>query len=61
MKKEPTFNDFNSASPKELQRHYGLSDRSLEKQFRRKALDGATQREMRREYEKFYTRNRKNA
>lgn len=60
MRKQPTFNDFNSASPKELQKHYKLDQRALENAHR-KTLDGASQSDMRKEYDKFYRRNRRDA
>lgn len=60
MKRKPTFNDFNEASPKEIQKFYKLDQLSLEK-AQREVLYGASQNDIRKEYEKFYRRNRRDA
>lgn len=60
MKGKPIYNDFRESSPKELQRHYKLDQRGLERAHR-KTLDGASQQDMRKEYEQFYQRNRRDA
>ena len=60
MKGKPTFNDFNEASPKEIQKTYKLDQLSLER-AQRDVLYGASNKEMRSEYDKFYRRNRKDA
>jgi hypothetical protein len=61
MKKQPTFNDFETVSPKELQKHYKLDQRALENAHRKTVCDGASQAQMRKEYDKFYRRNRRDA
>ena len=60
MNKKPTYNDFQNYSPKELQKHYKLDNRALEREHRR-VLDGASQSSLTKEYEKFYSRNRRDA
>lgn len=58
--KKPTFNDFRDASPKEIMKTYKLDQRGLEN-AQRKHLYGANNAEMRKEYDKFYRRNRRDA
>lgn len=60
MSKLPTFNDFQEASPKELQKTYNLDQRTLE-QAQRRVCDGAGQADLTKEYDKFYRRNRHDA
>lgn len=60
MSKEPTYNDFKEGSPKELMKTYKISQRELE-MAQRKALYGANQNDLRKEYDQFYRRNRKDA
>jgi len=60
MKHKPTFNDFQVAKPEELKKTYKLNDRQLE-MAKRDVLYGASQNDMRREYDKFYRRNRKDS
>ncbi len=57
---QPTFNDFRNASPKELMKTYKLNPKQLE-MAQRRVCDGAKQSDLRKEYEKFYRRNRKDA
>ena len=60
MKKKPTFNDIQEAKPAELERIYKLDQKGLENAVR-ETCHGATQAEMRTQYEKFYRRNRRDA
>lgn len=60
MKSKPTFNDFQEASPKEIQKTYKLDQRGLENAQRR-VMYGANQLDLRKGYEMFYRRNRKDA
>ena len=60
MSKKPTFNDFQEASPKDLQRVYKLNQAGLEN-AQRDVCYGANTTELRREYDKFYRRNRRDA
>lgn len=57
MKGKPTFNDFRDAKPKELMKTYRLNERQLE-MAQRRVCEGASQQDLRKEYEKFYRRNR---
>jgi hypothetical protein len=59
-KRKPHYNDFREASPKELQKTYKLDQKGLEN-AQRKTLYGASQSEIRTEYEQFYRRNRRDA
>jgi hypothetical protein len=54
-KSKISWNDLQNASQKELKGTYRMNDRDLEKAVRHH-LDGATQVEMRKEYDKFYRR-----
>jgi len=58
--RKPTFNDFRDASPKELQKTYKLNQAQLE-MAQRRVCDGASQSDLRGQYENFYRRNRKDA
>jgi hypothetical protein len=60
MSKQPTFRDFQEASPTELQKTYNLDQRALEF-AQRKVCDGASQNDLAKEYDKFYRRNRQDA
>lgn len=60
MKGKPTYRDFQEGSPKEIQKTYGLDQRQLE-QAQRSTMDGYTQKDLNKEYEKFYRRNRRDA
>lgn len=60
MNKKLTYRDFEESKPNDLRKFYGLSNHELEQQHR-KHLEGANTQEMRREYEKFYRRNRRDA
>jgi hypothetical protein len=55
MEKKVSWNDFASATQKELKKTYKLDDRGLEVAFR-KHLDGADASSRRREYDVFYKR-----
>jgi nitrate reductase assembly molybdenum cofactor insertion protein NarJ len=58
MKKQVTWNDLQTATPKELKDHYKLGQRQMEQAFR-KHLKGADQREMQKQYKDFYDRGKK--
>lgn len=60
MSSKPTYNDFQSGKPEELKKTYKLNDRQLE-MAKRDVMYGATQSDMRKEYDKFYRRNRRDA
>jgi hypothetical protein len=60
MKGKPTYRDFQESSPKELQKTYKLDQRGLE-QAHRRVLDGAGQQDIKKAYEPFYRRNRRDA
>lgn len=60
MSKKPSWNDFQEAKPSELKKTYNLNDRQLEQSYR-KHLVGASTPEYRKEYEKLYRRNRRDA
>ena len=60
MKNKPTWNDFQEATPKELQKVYKLNQAGLEN-AQRKVCDGASQVDLRGQYDKFYRRNRPDA
>ena len=60
MKSKPTFNDFREAKPTELMKTYKLTPRELENAQRR-VCHGASQQDLRKEYDKFYRRNRRDA
>lgn len=60
MKHKPTYRDFQEASPKELMKTYKLDQKGLENAQRR-VLDGARQEDIRKAYEPFYRRNRRDA
>lgn len=60
MKRNPTYRDFQEASPRELERVYKLNNKQLESAHRR-VLVGAGQEDIRKAYEKFYPRNRHDA
>jgi hypothetical protein len=60
MKGKPTYRDFQEASPKELQKTYKLDQRQLE-MAQRRVMDGAGQEDIRKNYEPFYRRNRRDA
>lgn len=60
MSKKPTWNDFQEAKPAELKKTYKMNDRQLEQSYRTH-LVGASRPEYRREYEKLYRRNRRDA
>lgn len=57
MSKKPTYNDFRDAKPGELMKTYRLNPRQLE-MAQRDVCYGAGQNDLRREYDKFYRRNR---
>lgn len=59
MKHKPTYRDFQEASPKDIQRIYKLDQRGLEN-AQRKVMYGASQEDLRKAYEPFYRRNRRN-
>lgn len=59
-KGKPTYSDFKDGTPKELMKTYKLSPRELE-QAQRRVLDGAKQSDIRKEYDPFYRRNRRDA
>ena len=60
MKNQPTYRDFQEASPNEIKKIYGLDQRGLEF-AQRKVCDGASQNDLAKEYDKFYRRNRSDA
>jgi hypothetical protein len=60
MKGKPTYNDFREAKPIELMKIYRLTPRELEN-AQRKHLYGASQSDMKNEYEQFYIKSRKDA
>lgn len=60
MKGKPTYNDFREAKPAELMKTYKLTPRELEN-AQRKHLQGANQSDMRKEYDQFYRKNRRDA
>ena len=60
MKRNPTYRDFQEASPKEIQKTYKLDQRGLENAQRR-TMHGAGQNDLRKAYEQFYRRNRRDA
>jgi hypothetical protein len=60
MKKQPTYRDIQEARPAELQRIYKLNQAGLENAVRKHAY-GANQAELRKEYDKFYRKNRRDA
>jgi hypothetical protein len=60
MKGKPTYNDFRDAKPTELMKTYNLTPKELEIAQRR-VNPGATQNDLRKEYEIFYRRNRRDA
>lgn len=57
---KPTFRDFQEAKPEELKRVYKLDQAGLENAQRR-VCEGASQNDLRKEYDQFYRRNRKDA
>jgi len=59
-KGKPTYNDFQEAKPAELMKTYKLNERQLE-MAQRHACYGAGQNDLRKEYDKFYRRNRRDA
>lgn len=59
-KSKPTFNDFLEAKPTEIMQTYKLDQRGLE-MAHRDVCYGANQADLRKEYDKFYRRNRKDA
>ena len=60
MRKKPTYNDFRDAKPTELMKTYKMNPRELE-MAQRAVNPGASQSDLRGEYEKFYRRNRRDA
>lgn len=60
MSKKPTFNDFLEAKPAELMKTYKLDRRGLEN-AQRDVCYGANQGDLRKEYDRFYRRNRREA
>lgn len=60
MKGKPTYRDFQEASPRELQKTYKLDQRGLEN-VQRAVMPGANQNDLRKGYEQFYRRNRRDA
>lgn len=60
MTKKPTYNDFRDAKPAELMKTYKLDSKQLE-MAQRAVNPGANQRDLNKEYEKFYRRNRHDA
>lgn len=60
MARKPTFNDFKNAKPKELMKTYKLTARQLEV-AQRDVCYGANQAQLRKEYDSFYRRNRRDA
>ena len=60
MKGKPTIRDFETAKPAELQKTYKLDQRGLENAQRR-VMDGATQKDLKKGYDQFYRRNRRDA
>ena len=56
-KRDVTWNDIKDAHQDELKKTYKLTDRELEKSFR-KHLDGANMQERRQMYEKLYGKRR---
>ena len=60
QKGKPSYNDFQEATPKELQKTYKLDQRGLE-QAQRAVMDGAGQKDIQKAYEPFYRRNRRDA
>ena len=59
-KKMPTYNDIRDGKPAELMKTYKITPAQLETAIRRNN-DGASQGDLRREYDKFYKRNRRDA
>jgi hypothetical protein len=57
MSKKPTYNDFRDGRPKELMETYKINHKELE-MAQRDVNYGANQAELRKEYDKFYKRNR---
>ena len=56
----PTYNDIRDGKPAELMKTYKITPAQLETAIRRNN-DGASQGDLRREYDKFYKRNRRDA
>lgn len=57
MANKPTYSDFRDAKPAELMKTYKLTPSQLE-MAQRNVNYGANQVELRKEYDKFYRRNR---
>ena len=60
MKGKPTYSDFRDAKPTELMKTYKLNQAQLE-MAQRRVNPGASQSDLRKEYDKFYRRNRRDA
>lgn len=60
MKGKPTYNDFRDAKPTELMQTYKMNARELE-MAQRQVNPGASQTDLRKEYDVFYRRNRPDA
>ena len=59
-KGKPTYNDFRDATPRELMKTYKINSAQLE-MAQRAVNPGAQQSDLRKEYDKFYRRNRRDA
>lgn len=58
MKGKPTLRDFETAKPAELQKTYKLDQRGLEN-AQRKVMYGYTRNDLKKGYDQFYRRNRR--
>jgi len=56
MERKVTWNDIQNGNPREIMNKYNLGERQME-QAVRKHLDGASRKEMKDVYNKFYTEN----
>lgn len=57
MERKVSWNDIQNGNAKEVMKKYGLGERDMEKKVR-SHLVGASQKEMKEVYNKFYTRNK---
>lgn len=57
MEKKVTWNDLHDAAPKELMKHYNLSERQLQQQLTRH-LDGATHKDRQQVYKDVYLKRK---
>lgn len=59
-RRKPSYQDFRDGKPSELMKTYRLTPRQLE-MAQRRVNPGASQNDLRNEYDKFYRRNRRDA